>query len=304
MMRAARFASQLNFEIAPETFEAMKKMKDRLKIKTGENNVVSQERITDEFLKILMSPKPSIGLKVLFTSGIMEIIFPEVHNLEGVEQRKDFHHKDVFYHTLQVVDNISMHTGNLWLRFAALMHDIAKPHTKNFVDEIGWTFHGHEELGARWQRKIFTRLKLPFDKLPYVEKLIRLHLRPIPLANANVTDSAVRRLIFEAGDDIEDLLTLCRADITSKDPEKVKKYLSNFDLVEKRIAEVEARDQMRNFQSPVKGDEIMKICNLSPSRQVGQIKSKIEDAILDGIIPNTHEAALEYLYKIKDEILK
>jgi len=304
MMRAVRFASQLNFEIAEETYESIKKMKDRLKIIPGENGVVSQERITDEFLKILMTPKPSVGLRLLFTSGIMEIIFPEVHYLEGVEQRKDFHHKDVFYHTLQVVDNISKHTDNLWLRFTALMHDIAKPPTKKFVEGTGWTFHGHEELGARWQRKIFTRLKLPFDQLPYVEKLVRLHLRPIPLANDNVTDSAVRRLIFETGDDMEDLLTLCRADITSKDPDKVKKYLSNFDLVEKRIIEVEARDQMRNFQSPVKGDEIMKICNISPSRQVGQIKTKIEDAILDGIIPNTYQAALEYLLKVKDEVLK
>ncbi|MEO8514120.1 MAG: CCA tRNA nucleotidyltransferase [Ignavibacteria bacterium] len=303
MMRACRFASQLGFEISGDTFHAMKEMRERLRIKKGEDTVVSQERITDEFLKILSSPKPSIGLRLLFKSGIMEIIFPEVHNLEGIDQRKDFHHKDVFYHTLQVIDNISGTTDNLWLRFTALMHDIAKPPTKKFVEGTGWTFHGHEDLGARWQKKIFTRLKLPFDKLPYVEKLVKLHLRPIALANENVTDSAVRRLIFEAGDDIEDLFKLCRADITSKDPSKVKKYLENFDKVEKKVQEVEERDNIRNFQSPVKGDEIMKICNLQPSRAVGALKTAIEEAILDGIIPNEYEAALEYLYKIKDEVL-
>ncbi len=303
MMRACRFASQLGFEIAGDTFHAIKQMKERIRITKSEDTVVSQERITDEFLKIIASPKPSIGLNLLFKSGIMEIIFPEVHNLEGVDQRKDFHHKDVFYHTLQVVDNISEKTDKLWLRFTALMHDIAKPPTKKFFDDIGWTFHGHEDLGARWQKKIFTKLKLPFDKLHYVEKLVRLHLRPIALANENVTDSAVRRLIFEAGDDLEDLFTLCRADITSKDPSKVKKYLENFDRVEKMAAEVEARDKIRNFQSPVKGDEIMKICNLQPSRAVGMLKTAIEEAILDGIIPNEYEAALEYLYKMKDDIL-
>lgn len=304
MMRAARFASQLSFTIDDITFEAMKEMKERLRIQTGETGVVSQERITDEFLKILATEKPSIGLGLLFKPGIMEIIFPEVHLLQGVDQRKDFHHKDVFYHTLQVVDNISKNTNKIWLRFAALMHDIAKPPTKKFVEEIGWTFHGHEELGSRWQKKIFARLKLPFDQLPYVSKLVKLHLRPIALAEEDVTDSAIRRLIFEAGDDIEDLLTLCRADITSKDPGKVKKYLANFDRVEKRIAEVEERDQIRNFQSPVRGEEIMKICNLQPSREVGKLKTAIEEAILDGIIPNEYEAALEYLYKIKDEALK
>jgi len=304
MMRACRFASQLGFEIAGDTFHAVKLMKERIRITKGEDTVVSQERITDEFLKILSSPKPSVGLKLLFKSGLMEIIFPEVHNLEGVDQRKDFHHKDVFYHTLQVVDNISLKTDNLWLRFAALMHDIAKPPTKKFVEGTGWTFHGHEDLGARWQKKIFTRLKLPFDKLPYVEKLVRLHLRPISLVGENVTDSAIRRLIFDAGDDIEDLFTLCRADITSKDPAKVKKYLENFDIVEKKVAEVEERDKIRNFQSPVRGEEIMKICNLEPSRKVGMLKTAIEEAILDGIIPNEYEAALEYLYKIKDKILQ
>jgi len=304
MMRACRFASQLEFEIAGDTFNAIKQMRGRLKIVDGKHGVVSQERITDELLKILATNKPSIGLKLLFKSGLMEIIFPEVHNLEGIDQRKDFHHKDVFYHTLQVLDNISQNTDDLWLRFAALMHDIAKPPTKRFVEGTGWTFHGHEELGARWQKKIFTRLKLPLDKLPFVEKMVRLHLRPIALANEGVTDSAIRRLIFEAGDDIESLFKLCRADITSKDPAKVKKYLENFDKVEAKVAEVEERDKIRNFQSPVKGDEIMKICGLEPSREVGVLKSRIEEAILDGIIPNEYEAALEYLHNIKDEVLK
>lgn len=304
MMRACRFASQLGFEIAGDTFHAMKQMRERLRIKKDSETVVSQERITDEFLKILASSKPSIGLSLLFKSGIMEIIFPEVHNLEGIDQRKDFHHKDVFWHTLKVVDNISAGTDNIWLRFAALMHDIAKPPTKKFVEGTGWTFHGHEDLGARWQKKIFTRLKLPFEKLPYVEKLVRLHLRPIALVNEQVTDSAIRRLIFDAGDDIEDLFTLCRADITSKDPAKVKKYLGNFDLVEKKVAEVEERDKIRNFQSPVRGEEIMKICNLNPSKEVGILKSAIEEAILDGVIPNDYDSALGYLYKIKDDLLK
>jgi tRNA nucleotidyltransferase/poly(A) polymerase len=304
MMRACRFASQLGFEIEERTFRAINEMRFRLKVNEGSPGVVSPERITDEFLKILVSEKPSIGLTLMFKSGLMEIIFPEVHNLEGIDQRKDYHHKDVFYHTLQVVDNISQKTENIWLRFAALMHDIAKPATKKFVEGLGWTFHGHEELGARWQKKIFTKLKLPFDKLPYVEKLVRLHLRPIALAEENVTDSAIRRLIFEAGDDINDLLTLCRADITSKDPDKVKKYLKNFDRVEKRIAKVEERDKIRNFQSPVRGEEIMKLCNLQPSREVGLLKKKIEEAILDGIIPNEYEAALNYLHKIKGEIIK
>lgn len=303
MMRACRFASQLGFEIAGDTFHAIKLMKERLRTANGEDTVVSQERITDEFLKIMASPKPSVGLSRLFKSGIMEIIFPEVHNLEGVDQRKDFHHKDVFWHTLQVVDNIATKTDKLWLRFAALMHDIAKPPTKRFVEGTGWTFHGHEDLGARWQKKIFAKLKLPFDRLPYVEKLVRLHLRPIALVNEQVTDSAIRRLIFDAGDDIEDLFMLCRADITSKDPSKVKKYLENFDKVEKKVAEVEERDKIRNFQSPVRGEEIMKICNLQPSKAVGVLKKSIEEAILDGIIPNEYEAALEYLYKIKDDVL-
>ncbi|MGH2574961.1 MAG: CCA tRNA nucleotidyltransferase [Ignavibacteria bacterium] len=301
MLRAIRFASQLNFEVEEDTFNAINKMRSRLRIE--KSSPVSQERITDEFLKILSTRKPSIGLSLLQKSGLMKIIFQEVYELEGVEQRRDYHHKDVFYHTLQVVDNISLKTDNLWLRFAALMHDIAKPATKKFVEGTGWTFHGHEETGAKWQKNIFKKLKLPLDKLNYVEKLVKLHLRPIALANEGVTDSAIRRLIFETGDYINDLMTLCRADITSKDPKKVKEYTFNFDRVEKRIKEVEERDRIRNFQSPVRGEEIMKICNIPQSKQVGIIKSKIEEAILEGIIPNDYEAALEYLNKVKDELL-
>jgi tRNA nucleotidyltransferase/poly(A) polymerase len=300
IMRAVRFASKLHFKIHEDTLNAMSEMKDRLK----PGSVVSQERITDEFLKILCTEKPSVGLTILQNTGIMSIIIPEVAALEGVDQRKDFHHKDVFYHTMMVLDNICKSTDNVWLRYTALMHDIAKPPTKRFIDGIGWTFHGHEDLGAKWQKSLFKRLKLPFDKLPYVEKLIRLHLRPIALAEHDVTDSAIRRLIFEAGDDIYDLFKLCRADITSKDPSKVREFHGNFDRVEKRMKEVEDRDKIRNFQSPVDGNEIMKICDIPPGKKVGEIKTKIEEAILDGEIPNEYDAALEYLYKIKDNVLR
>ncbi len=296
MMRAFRFASQLQFEVAPEIIETSKKLKERLKI-------VSQERITDEFLKILQSPRPSIGLSLLYDSELMEIIFPEISNLAGVDQRKDYHHKDVFRHTLIVVDNISEATDNVWLRFTALVHDIAKPATKKFIEEIGWTFHGHEELGARMMKGIFRRMKLPTNKLDYVSKLVRLHLRPMALAGEEVTDSAIRRLIVDAGEDLEDLITLCRADITSKDPNKVSEYLGNYERVMKKVWEVEEKDKLRAFQSPVKGDEIMKICNLKPSKKVGEVKKAIEEAILEGKIGNNYEEAYEYLLKIKDEYL-
>jgi len=294
IMRAARFAAKLNFEIEEKTFEAIKEMRGRL----SEDKVVSQERITDEFLQILMTDKPSIGLDLLFRSGVMDIIFPEISALEGTDQRKDYHHKNVFYHTLIVVDNISQKTDNLWLRFAALVHDIAKPLTKKFVDGTGWTFHGHEELGARMMKKIFMRMKLPLNKLEYVEKLVRMHLRPIPLAKEDVTDSAIRRLAAEAGEELEDLLKLCRADITSKNPDKVSEFMKNYEIVEKKIMEVQEKDELRNFQSPVRGDEIMKICGLKQGKEVGIIKKRIEEAILDGEIPNEYEAAKKYLYKI------
>ena len=296
ILRAYRFASQLNFKVDKSIDEAAYKLRERLKI-------ISQERITGEFLKILSSPKPSIGLKLLYNSGVMEIIFPEISNLAGVDQRRDYHHKDVFLHTLKVVDNISNATGNVWLRFTALVHDIAKPQTKKFVEETGWTFHGHEELGARMMKSIFKKLKLPLNQLEYVEKLVRLHLRPIVLAGEEVTDSAIRRLIVAAGEDLEDLITLCRADITSKNPRKVSKYLENYENVMKKVWEVEEKDRLRNFQSPVRGEEIMKVCNLKPSKKVGQIKTAIEDAILDGKIGNNYEEAFKYLMEIKDEYL-
>ncbi|MGA7720732.1 MAG: CCA tRNA nucleotidyltransferase [Ignavibacteriaceae bacterium] len=297
IMRAYRFATQLDFKVHESINEAANILRERLKI-------VSRERITDEFLKILSAPVPSIGIKLLFSSGVMEIIFPEIANLSGVDQRQDFHHKDVFIHTCQVVDNIAKVSNNVWLRFAALVHDIAKPQTKKFVEETGWTFHGHEELGVRMMKNIFKRLKLPFSKLEYVEKLIRLHLRPIALAKEEVTDSAIRRLIVSAGEDLEDLITLCRADITSKNMDKVSMYLDNYERVMKKVWEVEEKDKLRAFQSPVRGEEIMKLCNLQPSKKVGEIKSAIEDAILDGKIGNNYEEAYQYLLSIKDSLLK
>jgi len=296
IMRAFRFASQLDFNVDESIMKAAREMRSRLAI-------VSQERITDEFLKILASPKPSIGLKLLYDSGVLEIIFPEIAIMAGVDQRKDFHHKDVFLHTLQVVDNICKQTDNVWLRFAALVHDIAKPPTKKFVEGIGWTFHGHEELGARMMKKIFIRMKLPLHQLEYIEKLIRLHLRPIALAKEEVTDSAIRRFIVEAGEDLEDLIILCRADITSKNPVKVETYLANYERVMQKVRDVKERDKLREFQSPVRGEEIMKICNLKPSRKVGEIKTAIEEAILDGKIGNNYEEAYKYLLEIKDQFL-
>ncbi len=293
ILRAFRFASQLNFKIDETTLTAATEMRERLKI-------VSQERISDEFMKILASPKPSIGLKLLYDSLVMEIIFPEIANLSGVEQRKDFHHKDVFLHTCEVVDNLSMVSDNVWLRFAALVHDIAKPQTKRFVEGTGWTFHGHDEIGARLMKSIFRKMKLPFTKLEYVSKLVRLHLRPIALAKEEVTDSAIRRLIVAAGEDLADLITLCRADITSKNRDKVFKYLENYEKVMKKVWEVEEKDKLRAFQSPVRGETIMEVCNLNPSKKVGEIKKEIEEAILDGKIGNNYEEAYQYLLRIKD----
>ncbi len=296
ILRAFRFAAQLNFKVDDNILIASKEMSERLKI-------VSQERITDELFKILKSDKPSIGLKLLQETGVMKIIFPEIANLSGVEQRKDFHHKEVFLHTCQVVDNIAEKTDNVWLRFAALVHDIAKPKTKRFIEGTGWTFHGHEEIGARMMKAIFKRLKLPMNKLGYIEKLVRLHLRPIALASENVTDSAIRRLSATAGEDLDDLITLCRADITSKNPQKVSKYLRNYENVMAKVKEVQEKDNLRAFQSPVRGEEIMEICNLKPSKKVGEIKTAIEEAILDGKIANTYEDAKKYLYEIKDKFI-
>lgn len=296
IMRALRFASQLEFTIEEKTMAALRGMKERL-------SIISQERITDELLKVLQSPRPSIGLRLMYDTGVMHQVFPEVAQMAGVDQRKDHHHKDVFLHTCIVVDNLALTTDNVWLRFAALVHDIAKPRTKAFKEGTGWTFHGHEETGARMQKGIFRRLKLPLASLPYVEKLVRLHLRPMVLVDEIVTESAVRRLVFEAGNDIDDLMKLCRADITSKNPNLVARYLKNYDVVMSKIVEVEERDRLRNWQPPVKGDEIMAVCGLEPGRKVGLLKKAIEEAVLEGTIPNEHDAALSYLMKIKDTIL-
>jgi putative nucleotidyltransferase with HDIG domain len=233
----------------------------------------------------------------------LQIVFPEIAQMAGVDQRRDHHHKDVFLHTCTVVDNISQTTDNIWLRFAALVHDIAKPRTKAFKEGTGWTFHGHEEVGARMMKKVFQRLRLPLEHLPYVERLVRLHLRPMVLVDEIVTDSAVRRLVFDARNDIDDLMKLCRADITSKNPRLVARYLRNYDVVIKKIQEVEERDRLRNWQPPVKGDEIMAVCGLEPGRKVGELKKAIEEAILDGRIPNERDAALAYLREIKGQIL-
>jgi poly(A) polymerase len=296
IMRALRFSSQLQFSIVPEVLEAARAMRERL-------SIVSQERITEEFFKILASPAPSVGLRLMFDTGVLQIVFPEIAQMAGVDQRRDHHHKDVFLHTCTVVDNVARVSTDVWLRFAALVHDIAKPRTKAFKEGTGWTFHGHEELGARMMKKIFHRLKLPLERLPYIEKIVRLHLRPMALVDSEVTDSAVRRLVFESGNDVDDLMVLCRADITSKNPTLVARYLRNYDIVILKIAEVEERDRLRNWQPPVKGEEIMAVCALEPGRNVGKLKKAIEEAILDGKIPNEHDAALAYLLSVKESII-
>ncbi len=300
MMRAARFASQLDFDIANIAFMQIEKMADRIKI-------ISQERISDEFLKIISSHKPSVGLSILYDSGVIRNIFPELQQLGGVEIKhegdKSYGHKDVFHHSLKVVDNIASMTDNRWLRFAALVHDIAKPRTKKFIEGTGWSFHGHEELGARWMGKIFRRMKFPLEPLEYVEKLIRLHQRPMQLVDEETSDSAIRRLAFHAGEHLDDLFTLVRADITTKNPDLSEKYKQNYEKVFKKVVSVQEKDKLREFQSPVRGEEIMALCGLEPSRAVGQIKTRIEEAILDGDIPNEYEAAKEFFLKnIKDWI--
>ncbi len=296
MMRAIRFASQLNFTIDPITFQAIKDNAERIKI-------ISQERITDELNKILLSPKPSIGLDLLSKSSLMQLIFPQMMALHGAEYVDGMGHKDNFYHTLQVVDNISEHTNDLWLRWAAVLHDIAKPVTKKFEPGHGFTFHGHEAVGARMVPKIFAKLKLPLnEKMRLVQKLVELHLRPISLTKENITDSAIRRLLFDAGEDIESLMMLCNADITSKNKQKVIRYLQNFELVKKRLAEVEEKDHIRNWQPPITGEIIMETFNLSPSKPVGIIKDAIRNAILDGVIPNSYEEAFQFMLKQAAEL--
>jgi len=292
MMRAIRFATQLKFDIEPDTFLGIVHDAHRIQI-------VSAERIIDELNKINLTDKPSYGFKLLFVSKLLQEIFPEMVELQGVDSVGDKSHKDNFYHTLQVLDNVSQVSDDLWLRWAAIMHDIAKPATKRFNQKVGWTFHGHEDKGARMVPGIFRRMKLPMDdRMKYVQKLVRLHLRPISLVSEKVTESAVRRLLFDAGNDIEDLMKLCRADITSKNNNKVKRFLANFDKVEEKMKEVEENDQVRNFQPPVSGEEIMALFDLKPSKVVGELKEEIKEAILDGQIQNNKAEAMDLLYKL------
>ncbi|HCC70063.1 MAG TPA: tRNA nucleotidyltransferase [Bacteroidales bacterium] len=296
MLRAIRFASQLDFSIQPETFESIRKNAGRI-------SIVSYERITVELNKILMSSRPSLGFRLLYDSGLLEKIMPEFYKLKGVDKKDNQGHKDNFDHTLQVVDNVSAMSDSLWLRWAALLHDIAKPVTKKYIEGTGWTFHGHEFIGSKMVPGIFKRLKLPMgDSMRYVKKLVALHLRPIILSQESVTDSALRRLLFDAGDDIDDLMLLCEADITSKNERKVKHHLRNFGIVRKKLQEIEQKDHIRNFQPPIDGNEIIKMFNLKPGRQVGSLKSSIKEAILDGIIPNEYKAAREFLIKKAAEI--
>ena len=289
MMRAIRFATQLNFEIEPETFEALHRNRERI-------SIISAERIADELQKIMASDAPARGWELLFQCGLLDIIFPELSALQGIETRNGRAHKDNFWHTLEVLTNVVKRGGGLWLRWAALLHDIGKPRSKRWDNTMGWTFHNHNNIGEKMVAPIFRRLKLPLDeRMKYVEKLVGLHMRPIAIADDEVTDSAVRRLLFEAGDDIDDLMLLCEADITSKNEQRKQRFLDNFQLVREKLVDLEERDRIRNFQPPVTGDEIMARFGLEPSRPVGVLKEAVKDAILDGIIPNEHDAALAFV---------
>lgn len=296
MMRAIRFASQLGFIIEDDTWLGICQMKERIEI-------VSAERITDELNKIILAETPSRGFKLLFDSGLIDYIFPELGQLQGIEKRNNLAHKDNFYHTLEVLDNISRHTDNLWLRWAAILHDIAKPQTKRFDPKIGWTFHGHEVLGAAMVKRIFKRMKLPLDsKMKFVQKMVRLHLRPISLSKEATTDSAIRRLIVDAGEDLDDLLMLCEADITSKNHERRQKYINNYKIIRQKIADVEEKDALRNWKNPIGGELIMKTFDLKPCKVVGEIKSAVKEAIIEGEIPNTFDDAYQFMIHCGEEL--